>query len=46
MQTRLQAMVDAAKTVKPALEGFYASLDNEQKARFDRIGQELAQNNG
>jgi hypothetical protein len=46
MQTRLQAMVDAAKTVKPALEGFYASLDNEQKARFDRIGQQLAQNNG
>jgi hypothetical protein len=46
MQTRLQAMVDAAKTVKPALEGFYASLSNEQKARFDRIGQELAQNNG
>jgi hypothetical protein len=46
MQTRLQAMVDAAKTVKPALDSFYASLDNEQKARFDRIGQELAQNNG
>ncbi len=46
METRLQAMVDAAKTVKPALDSFYASLDNEQKARFDRIGQELAQNNG
>ena len=46
MQTRLQAMVDAAKTVKPALDSFYASLSNEQKARFDRIGQELAQNNG
>ena len=46
MQTRLQAMVDAAKTVKPALNDFYASLSNEQKARFDRIGQELAQNNG
>jgi hypothetical protein len=44
MQTRLQAMVDAAKTVKPALDTFYASLDNEQKARFDRIGQELATN--
>ncbi|MGH6684168.1 MAG: Spy/CpxP family protein refolding chaperone [Pseudolabrys sp.] len=45
MQTRLQAMVDAAKAVKPALDSFYASLSNEQKARFDRIGQELAQNN-
>jgi hypothetical protein len=46
METRLQAMVEAAKTVKPALETFYASLNSEQKARFDRIGQELAQNNG
>ncbi|MGH6663581.1 MAG: Spy/CpxP family protein refolding chaperone, partial [Pseudolabrys sp.] len=46
METRLQAMVEAAKTVKPALDSFYASLSNEQKARFDRIGRELAQNNG
>jgi len=46
METRLQAMIDAAKTVKPALETFYASLSNEQKARFDRIGQVLAQANG
>jgi hypothetical protein len=46
METRLQAMVDAANTVKPALEGFYASLTNEQKARFDRISQQLAQSNG
>ncbi len=46
MQTRLQAMVDAAETVKPALEAFYASLSNEQKARFDRIGRVLAQSNG
>ena len=37
-------MIDAAQTVKPALESFYASLSNEQKARFDRIGQELATN--
>ena len=43
MEKRLQAMVEAAKTVKPALDGFYASLSNEQKARFDRIGQQLAQ---
>jgi ABC-type transporter MlaC component len=45
METRLQAMIDAAQTVKPALESFYASLSNEQKARFDRIGQVLAQAN-
>ena len=43
MQTRLQAMVDAANTVKPALERFYASLSSEQKARFNRIGKELAE---
>jgi ribosome-binding ATPase YchF (GTP1/OBG family) len=42
MQTRLQAMIDAANTVKPALVRFYASLSNEQKARFNRIGEELA----
>ncbi len=38
MEKRLQAMIDAAKTVKPALESFYASLTSEQKARFNRIG--------
>jgi hypothetical protein len=46
MEKRLQAMIEAAKTVKPALETFYASLTNEQKARFDRIGQLLAQTSG
>jgi hypothetical protein len=46
MEKRLQAMIDAAKTVKPALENFYASLTSEQKARFDRIGGQLAQTNG
>jgi hypothetical protein len=29
--------------VKPALDGFYASLNAEQKARFNRLGRELAQ---
>jgi hypothetical protein len=38
-------MIDAANTVKPALDGFYASLTSEQKARFNRIGRELAQAN-
>src|SRR5207247_2502835 len=46
MERRLQAMIDAAKTVKPALENFYASLTSEQKARFNRLGRELAQGNG
>ena len=45
MQTRLKAMLDAANTVKPALDSFYASLSNEQKARFNRIGRELASSN-
>lgn len=44
IETRLQAMADAAKTVKPALDGFYASLSAEQKARFNRLGRVLAQN--
>ncbi len=35
-------MIDAANTVKPALDDFYGSLTNEQKARFNRIGKEVA----
>jgi len=46
MEKRLQAMIDAAKTVKPALDSFYASLTGEQKARFNRIGQQLSQTTG
>ena len=42
METRLKAMIEAANTVKPALDGFYASLSNEQKAQFNRMGRELA----
>jgi len=44
MESRLKAMIDAAEIVKPALDDFYASLSNEQKARFNRIGRELAKN--
>lgn len=40
MEKRLDAMVQAAKTVQPALEDFYASLDNEQKARFNTLGKQ------
>ena len=46
IETRLKAMIEAANTVKPALGSFYASLSAEQKARFNRLGQELAQNSG
>jgi hypothetical protein len=46
MEKRLQAMIDAARTVKPALESFYASLTNEQKAHFNRIGQQLSRTDG
>jgi hypothetical protein len=44
MEKRLKAMIDAANTVKPSLESFYASLTSEQKARFNRIGRQLSQN--
>jgi hypothetical protein len=44
MENRLRAMIDAANTVKPALETFYSSLTSEQKARFNVIGRTLAQN--
>jgi hypothetical protein len=37
---RLQALVQAAKTVRPTLGAFYASLDDEQKARFNNMGQQ------
>jgi hypothetical protein len=42
MATRLKAMIDAANTVRPALDSFYGSLSSEQKARFNRMGRELA----
>jgi len=38
MEKRLQTMIDAANTVKPALNDFYGSLSSEQKARFNIIG--------
>jgi LTXXQ motif family protein len=40
MHDRLAAMVEAAKTLQPALEGFYASLNNEQKAAFNTLGRD------
>jgi hypothetical protein len=38
MQTRLTAMLQAVRTVRPALETFYQSLNDEQKARFNALG--------
>lgn len=40
MEKRLDALAQAARTVRPALEDFYASLTNEQKARFNTLGRQ------
>ena len=40
MHNRLSAMVDAANALQPALNGFYGSLTNEQKAAFNTLGRE------
>jgi LTXXQ motif family protein len=37
MENRLEVMLAAVKTVRPALDGFYQSLGDEQKARFNTI---------
>jgi hypothetical protein len=37
MESRLQVMLQAVQTVRPALEQFYQSLSDEQKARFNAI---------
>ena len=38
MEQRLQAMLQALNTVQPALEKFYSSLTDEQRARFNQLG--------
>jgi flagellar biosynthesis GTPase FlhF len=38
MASRLDALIAAAKTVQPALESFYGSLNDEQKAQFNILG--------
>jgi hypothetical protein len=37
MERRLEAMLEAVRTVKPALDDFYASLTDEQKARLNML---------
>jgi hypothetical protein len=38
VETRLTAMTDAIKSVRPDLSNFYASLSDEQKAKFNTMG--------
>jgi hypothetical protein len=38
MKQRLEAMMQVVDTVQPTLDRFYGSLDDEQKARFNRSG--------
>src|SRR5439155_17272880 len=50
MRQRLDAMLAAVRTVRPVLEKFYDSLNDEQKARFnalnpDAAGQQQGQRN-
>jgi len=38
---RLQAMLQAVETIRPALSDFYAALNDDQKARFNTMGTQL-----
>src|SRR5262249_14719137 len=40
MHARIVAMLQAVRTVRPALEKFYQSLNDEQKARLNALGPE------
>ena len=40
--TRLDAMLDAINQIAPALDDFYATLSDEQKAQFEAIGPKRA----
>jgi hypothetical protein len=37
----LQAMLQAVQAIRPALDDFYNSLSDEQKARFNNLGRQL-----
>jgi LTXXQ motif family protein len=43
VDARLAAMLSAVEVVRPALEEFYASLTDEQKARFNSWGESQRQ---
>jgi hypothetical protein len=34
---RLDAMLSAARTLRPALQAFYNTLSDDQKSRFDAV---------
>jgi LTXXQ motif family protein len=38
MHQRLEVMLQAVRIIRPALEKFYQSLNDEQKARFNSLG--------
>jgi hypothetical protein len=38
MEKRLEAMLEASRTVQPVLADFYEKLSDEQKARFNTLG--------
>jgi hypothetical protein len=38
MEKRMETMLTAIKTVRPAFDAFYATLSDEQKARLDHGG--------
>ena len=40
MEKRLEAMIEAGNKVRPALQDFYASLSDDQKAKFNRLGRD------
>ncbi len=40
MQQRIEAMVTAVGTIRPKLETFYGQLNDEQKARFNALGED------
>jgi hypothetical protein len=37
MRQRLEVMLQAVRTIRPALDNFYQSLNDEQKARFNAL---------
>jgi hypothetical protein len=37
-EKRLEVMLDAVKTVRPAFEAFYASLSDQQRSRLNTVG--------
>jgi hypothetical protein len=43
---RLQAMLRGVETMQPALDDFYNSLSDDQKARFNSMGRQLFAQNG